>query len=151
MLRTIATGFALLLFLAGASLTPADAQDIGYIAFRKALTDLGYIVGRNAILDERFAEAKLEWLPAMAADLVILDANPLDDIAHTKAIRAVIVRGRCLDRAALDKMLADTAASVARSSAITSARSWPAAWSGTRTALSAKAFAGSRSRRRGFS
>jgi putative tryptophan/tyrosine transport system substrate-binding protein len=34
------------------------------------LTDLGYIVGRNTIIEERFAEAKKERLPAMAADLV---------------------------------------------------------------------------------
>src|SRR5437879_9296895 len=68
-------------------LTPADAQDIGYIAFRKALTDLGYIVGRNAILDERFAEAKLEWLPAMAADLVASNVDLILAVSPT-AIRA---------------------------------------------------------------
>jgi imidazolonepropionase-like amidohydrolase len=39
------------------------------------------------------------------ADLVLLDANPLDDIANTKQIRAVIQGGRLLDRAALDGLL----------------------------------------------
>jgi imidazolonepropionase-like amidohydrolase len=39
------------------------------------------------------------------ADLVILDANPLDDIANTKKIRAVVLAGRYFDRAALDRML----------------------------------------------
>jgi imidazolonepropionase-like amidohydrolase len=39
------------------------------------------------------------------ADLVLLDANPLDDIANTKKIRAVVLAGRYLDRAALDRML----------------------------------------------
>ena len=41
------------------------------------------------------------------ADLVLLDANPLTDIASTKRIRAVIQGGRLLDRHALDVMLAD--------------------------------------------
>jgi imidazolonepropionase-like amidohydrolase len=40
------------------------------------------------------------------ADLVLLDANPLTDIANTKRIRAVIQGGRLLNRAALDAMLA---------------------------------------------
>lgn len=40
------------------------------------------------------------------ANLLILDANPLDDVANTRRIRAVIVGGRLLDRAALDQMLA---------------------------------------------
>jgi imidazolonepropionase-like amidohydrolase len=40
-----------------------------------------------------------------AADLVLLDADPLADIANTTKIRAVIVRGRLLDREALDRML----------------------------------------------
>jgi imidazolonepropionase-like amidohydrolase len=39
------------------------------------------------------------------ADLVLLDANPLDDIANTQKIRAVILAGRYFDRAALDRML----------------------------------------------
>jgi hypothetical protein len=41
------------------------------------------------------------------ADLVLLDANPLTDIANTQRIRAVIVNGRLLDRAAIDRLLAD--------------------------------------------
>src|SRR5262249_47958153 len=41
------------------------------------------------------------------ADLVLLDANPLDDIANTQRIRAVLVNGKYLDRAALDKLLSD--------------------------------------------
>ena len=40
------------------------------------------------------------------ADLVLLDANPLEDIANTRRIRAVIQGGRLLDRRALDAMLA---------------------------------------------
>ena len=43
------------------------------------------------------------------ADLLVLDRNPLADITATRAIRAVVVKGRLLDRAALDGMLADVA------------------------------------------
>jgi imidazolonepropionase-like amidohydrolase len=39
------------------------------------------------------------------ADLVLLDANPLDDIHNTQKIRAVILRGQLLDRPALDALL----------------------------------------------
>jgi imidazolonepropionase-like amidohydrolase len=40
------------------------------------------------------------------ADLVLLEANPLDDIRNTQKIAAVVVNGRYLSRADLDKMLA---------------------------------------------
>jgi imidazolonepropionase-like amidohydrolase len=43
------------------------------------------------------------------ADLVLLDANPLDDILNTRRIRAVVHGGQYLDRAALDALLATTA------------------------------------------
>jgi hypothetical protein len=39
------------------------------------------------------------------ADLVLLDADPLEDIRNTRRIRAVVLGGRVLDRAALDAML----------------------------------------------
>ncbi|HEX8645201.1 MAG TPA: amidohydrolase family protein [Allosphingosinicella sp.] len=44
--------------------------------------------------------------PSRTADIVLLDADPLAAIANTRRIHAVIVRGRLLDRAALDAMLA---------------------------------------------
>jgi len=40
------------------------------------------------------------------ADLVLLDANPLEDIHNTQRIRAVIVNGRLLERSKLDSLLA---------------------------------------------
>ena len=46
------------------------------------------------------------------ADLLILDRDPLADITATRAIRAVVVKGRLLDRPALDGLLADVAARV---------------------------------------
>jgi hypothetical protein len=39
------------------------------------------------------------------ADLVLLDASPLEDIRNTRRIRAVVLGGRVLDREALDAML----------------------------------------------
>lgn len=39
------------------------------------------------------------------ADLLLLNANPLDDIQNTQKIRAVILRGKLLDRISLDGLL----------------------------------------------
>jgi imidazolonepropionase-like amidohydrolase len=39
------------------------------------------------------------------ADLVVLDANPLDDIHNTQKIRVVILRGKLLDRTVLEELL----------------------------------------------
>jgi imidazolonepropionase-like amidohydrolase len=44
------------------------------------------------------------------ADLVVLDGNPLTDIANIRRIRAVVLGGRLLDRTALDMLLAQTRA-----------------------------------------
>ena len=43
------------------------------------------------------------------ADLVLLDANPLENISNTKRIYGVMVNGKYLSRDVLDKMLADAA------------------------------------------
>jgi imidazolonepropionase-like amidohydrolase len=40
------------------------------------------------------------------ADLVLLDADPLQSIANTRRVRAVVADGQFYDRAALDRMLA---------------------------------------------
>jgi N-acetylglucosamine-6-phosphate deacetylase len=39
------------------------------------------------------------------ADIVILDANPLEDIRNTRKVRAVILHGKLLDRPTLDQLL----------------------------------------------
>jgi len=44
--------------------------------------------------------------PGKAADILILDRNPLDDIGATRAIAGVVLKGRYFDRPALDAMLA---------------------------------------------
>ena len=41
------------------------------------------------------------------ADLVLLDANPIDDIRNTQKISGVVANGRYFSRADLDKMLGD--------------------------------------------
>lgn len=60
--------------------------------------------------------------PGKAADLVLLDGNPLKDIAATRAIRAVVMNGKLYDRAALDGMLAETRSKVAAWNAAGTAR-----------------------------
>jgi imidazolonepropionase-like amidohydrolase len=44
------------------------------------------------------------------ADLVLLEANPLEDISNTRKINAVVVSGRLLDRKSLDGLLAQAEA-----------------------------------------
>lgn len=44
------------------------------------------------------------------ADLLLLDADPLEDINNTRKINAVVLNGRLLDRKTLNKMLADVEA-----------------------------------------
>ena len=48
-----------------------------------------------------------------AADMVLLDRNPLQDIEATRTIHAVVLRGTVHDRAALDAMLSRARAQVA--------------------------------------
>jgi imidazolonepropionase-like amidohydrolase len=43
--------------------------------------------------------------PGKAADILILDQNPLSDIAATRQIHGVVLKGEYFDRTALDEML----------------------------------------------
>lgn len=43
--------------------------------------------------------------PGMLADLVLLSANPLDDITNTRSVQAVVTKGDLLDRAELDALV----------------------------------------------
>lgn len=47
------------------------------------------------------------------ADLIVLDADPLQDIGALRKLRLVVSRGKVYDRAQLDKLLAETKAWVA--------------------------------------
>jgi imidazolonepropionase-like amidohydrolase len=48
------------------------------------------------------------------ADLVLLDANPIDDIANTRRISGVMAAGRWFNRAALDRLLEEAAREASR-------------------------------------
>jgi imidazolonepropionase-like amidohydrolase len=48
------------------------------------------------------------------ADLVLLDADPLEDIRNSQRISAVVLNGRYLDRRALDRLLAEAEAAANR-------------------------------------
>ena len=48
------------------------------------------------------------------ADLVLLEANPLENISNTKRITAVIVGGRLIPKVSLDKMLMDAEAAASK-------------------------------------
>ncbi len=90
-------GFALqkeLELLVGAGLSPADAL--------RAAT-----IGPAEFLGQ--AESSGSVAAGKRADLVLLDGNPLADIAQTQRIRAVILDGRLLPRDALDALLSAAA------------------------------------------
>lgn len=84
--------------LVKAGLTPAEALAAGTIAGAEFL-------GRA----DEFGTVE----PGKRADLLLLDANPLADIANVRRIHAVIFDGRVYDRAALDALLAQVEARIA--------------------------------------
>jgi len=59
-------------FLSGAS---PSAQLARIEAFRQGLRELGYVEGKNIVIEYRYAEAKLDRLPALAAELVRLKVD----------------------------------------------------------------------------
>lgn len=80
-----------LVYLVEAGLTPLDA-------LRAATLNPARFMGR----EHAFGTVEV----GKAADLVLLAANPLDDIANVRRIRAVVLRGEYLNRATLDTMAA---------------------------------------------
>ena len=51
------------------------------------------------------------------ADLVLLDANPIQDVLNLDKISAVFLKGKYFPKAALDKLKSDTAVSYAAQAA----------------------------------
>jgi len=78
-----------LALLVEASLTPMQAVQA---ATKNPAEFLGKLQTQGTIESGRFA------------DLILLDADPLDDIHNTQKIRAVFLRGKFLDRNALDEI-----------------------------------------------
>ncbi|MBX9602266.1 MAG: amidohydrolase family protein [Bryobacteraceae bacterium] len=96
-LRDIFPGFSIhdeLRLLVQAGLTPAEALRSATVA------PAAWMGVRGVSGDIR---------KGVAADLVLLHGNPLQDISQTARIHAVVARGRLLDREKLDAMLAVTA------------------------------------------
>ena len=54
-------------------------------AFFQGLRDLGWIEGQNMGIEYRWAEGRLDRLPALAKELVVLDV----DLIATRAVRAI--------------------------------------------------------------
>src|SRR5262245_39148839 len=46
-------------------------------AFRQSLFELGYVEGRTFVIEGRFADAKVDRLPALAAELIALQIEVL--------------------------------------------------------------------------
>jgi putative ABC transport system substrate-binding protein len=90
MKRNIIIGFLAIIVLA--TVSQADAQQTGKVyrigfvrtaappesyveAFRQGLKDLGYVEGRNITIEYRYAEGKVNRLPAIISELVHLPVN----------------------------------------------------------------------------
>ena len=54
----------------GAATPEARQVQLNLAAFREALAETGYVEGQNVAIEYRFAERRLERLPALAAELV---------------------------------------------------------------------------------
>lgn len=78
--------------LVAAGCTPAEALQAATIA-PAAAAGYRYILGQVA--------------PGFEADLLLLDANPLEDIYHLQQVQAVVLRGRVFDRANLQDLLSE--------------------------------------------
>jgi imidazolonepropionase-like amidohydrolase len=108
-------------------LTGTDAPVPG-VAPGFALHDEFEALSRAGLTNQRILESTTrlpaEWLGTLAdrgtvetgkrADLVLLEASPLDDIRNTRRIAAVVFNGRYLPRSELDEMMAALAARNAR-------------------------------------
>lgn len=102
-------------------LAGTDASDEPYVFPGSSLHDeLELLVGAGLSSLEALQAATLEparYLESTEshgsvergrrADLVLLDSDPLDDIRNTRSIHGVVLKGRYMDRDALDRLLAE--------------------------------------------
>ena len=71
-------------YLSSASPSATLAPD----AFRQALRELGYVEGKNIVIEQRYAELKLDRLPDLAAELVHLKVDIIVAAGGIRVIRA---------------------------------------------------------------
>ena len=67
-------------------------------------------IASGSTVPAEFLRQSAEWgsiAPGLSADLIVLRDDPLADIANTRSIEAVMVRGRYLPRQEIDAGLAD--------------------------------------------
>jgi putative ABC transport system substrate-binding protein len=72
-----------------------DAIGLSEAPFLRRLAELGYVEGRNLAIERRYAEGKLDLLPALAADLVaqkpdLIFAPPASAVAAAKGATSTI-------------------------------------------------------------
>src|SRR6266545_5832283 len=77
---------------------PAKVFKIGWLGergsgsgrelFRREIAELGYVVGKNIIIEYRYAENKLDRLPALADELVQLKVDVFVTNSTTAALAA---------------------------------------------------------------
>lgn len=82
----------------GALAQPAKLRRIGYLAagsptdnarrLRQTLHELGWVEGRDIVLEQRFAEGRLDRLPAMADELVRLETEIIVALGTSAALAA---------------------------------------------------------------
>ena len=68
-----------------ASLEPAPSH---LRSFQQGLADLGYVEGKNIVIEQRYAEGKLDRLPELAAELVRLKVDIIVAGGGIRVIRA---------------------------------------------------------------
>jgi putative ABC transport system substrate-binding protein len=96
---------------------PASTAAEFVAAFRQGLRDLGYSEGRDIVIDFRFAEGRLDRLPALAAELVqtnpevIVCASSVTTLAVRKATSTIPI---VMTNDSLDPVESGLAASYAR-------------------------------------
>ncbi|GAB3835701.1 amidohydrolase family protein [Dactylosporangium cerinum] len=101
--------------LAKAGVPLMTGTDLGtaYLLPGFALHDeLRWLVRAGLTPLQALRAATLEPARSLVADLVLLDADPLSDIANTTRIDSVFVRGHLIDAPARRRMLADIEATV---------------------------------------
>ena len=72
-------------YLSGTSYSANSAR---VDAFRQGLHELGYVEGKNIFIEYRYAEGKLDRIPALAAELVHLKVDAIVTAGGTPSARS---------------------------------------------------------------